>query len=126
MPESFKVHGAGRKEFGTRHVRPQFVKPPAPTITPVVKRSSTALGYGYRWQVFREWWLRRNPLCVACKKKGRIVEATVVDHIVPHKGDMKLFWDSGNFQALCVKCHATKTASEDGGFGNVRKGIPNG
>jgi 5-methylcytosine-specific restriction protein A len=32
---------------------------------------------------------------------------------------MKLFWDKRNHQALCKRCHDEKTASEDGGFGNV-------
>lgn len=31
--------------------------------------------------------------------------ATVVDHIVPHGGDLKLFWDVKNWQPLCKKCH---------------------
>jgi|SRR5690606_29362443 len=67
-------------------------------------------GYGYRWQKARERWLKRNPLCEACKAKGRVTEATVVDHIVPHRGDMKKFWDTGNWQSLCAPCHSTKTA----------------
>ena len=33
------------------------------------------------------------------------VPATVVDHIVPHKGDMALFWDKSNWQGLCAHCH---------------------
>ncbi len=24
---------------------------------------------------------------------------------MPHRGDRKLFWDSGNWQSLCKKCH---------------------
>jgi 5-methylcytosine-specific restriction protein A len=41
-----------------------------------------------------------------------------VDHIVPHKGDMRLFWDPRNHQGLCERCHNSKTAREDGGFGH--------
>ncbi len=29
--------------------------------------------------------------------------------------------DGSNWQTLCVQCHSTKTAREDGGFGNVRR-----
>nr|WP_313208501.1 HNH endonuclease [Stenotrophomonas geniculata] len=29
--------------------------------------------------------------------------------------------DGSNWQTLCVPCHSTKTAREDGGFGNVRR-----
>jgi len=37
--------------------------------------------------------------------QGYTVVADVVDHIVPHKGDHKLFWDPSNHQALCKQCH---------------------
>ena|GEM_PF-2734697 len=30
-----------------------------------------------------------GPRCVRCKAKGRLVPATVVDHITPHRGDAK-------------------------------------
>jgi 5-methylcytosine-specific restriction enzyme A len=39
-----------------------------------------------------------------CKGQGRIVTATVCDHVTPHKGDPDLFW-SGPFQSLCTECH---------------------
>lgn len=69
-------------------------------------------GYDRRWQKYRKWFLERNPLCAVC---GGI--ATVVDHIVPHKGNRQLFWDEDNHQPLCKHCHDVKTAAEDGGFG---------
>lgn len=74
-------------------------------------------GYTSRWQKARETYLQRNPLCKSHEAKGVIVEATIVDHIIPHKGDQKLFWDTSNWQSLCKTCHDKKTASEDGGFG---------
>jgi len=61
--------------------------------------------------------LKRNPLCVECLERGNIVPATVVDHIIAHKGDMRLFWDRDNWQALCTQCHNRKTVYVDGGFG---------
>lgn len=39
--------------------------------------------------------------------------ATVVDHIVPHRGDQKLFWDRSNWQPLCEHHHNVKTMTED-------------
>jgi 5-methylcytosine-specific restriction protein A len=45
--------------------------------------------------------------------------ASVVDHIVPHRGDMALFWDRSNWQAMSKLCHDRKTARENGGFGNL-------
>lgn len=61
--------------------------------------------YGYRWQQAREGWLRKHPLCVRCEKAGLIEPATVVDHIIPHRGDMTLFWARTNWQSLCGNCH---------------------
>jgi len=80
--------------------------------------TSAALRYGSRWQRYAKIFLAQNPLCVKHLGDGRGPEpATLVDHIVPHKGDEQLFWDSDNHQALCASCHGVKTATEDGGFG---------
>lgn len=77
--------------------------------------NSAARGYGPEWRRERAIFLRANSLCVRCMKKNLIVPSTVVDHIVPHKGDMVLFWDKTNWQALCKPCHDSKTATEDKG-----------
>lgn len=79
-------------------------------------QSSTARGYGYRWQKAREGHLRNNPLCVMCKElDGRANPATVVDHRIPHRGDQTLFWDRTNWQSLCAHHHsATKQGQEVG------------
>lgn len=69
--------------------------------------SSTARGYGYRWQKARAAFLAANPLCAMCSQPESPVAATVVDHIVPHRGDDVLFWDSDNWQALCAHCHSS-------------------
>lgn len=65
--------------------------------------------------------LAQHLWCVECERGGRLTPATVVDHVIPHKGDRRLFWDMSNWQALCVRCHNSKTAREDGGFGRVVK-----
>jgi len=46
-------------------------------------------------------------------KEGCYTKATDVDHIVPHRGDQRLFWDESNWQALCHRHHSIKTRSED-------------
>lgn len=69
-------------------------------------------GYDSRWRKARLHFLRRHTLCVMCEKEGKIKAATVVDHIVVHRGDKKLFWDKRNLQALCVSCHSRKTMME--------------
>lgn len=61
--------------------------------------------YGYKWQQARAGYLRKHPLCVECAKFGRVTQATVVDHIQPHRGNMKMFWDRDNWQGLCKHCH---------------------
>ena len=38
-----------------------------------------------------------------------LTPATVVDHVIPHRGDRKLFWDEQNWQPLCKECHDKKT-----------------
>ena len=79
--------------------------------------SSAERGYDGKWRKSRKIFLQQNPLCVECLKEGVITEATVVDHIIPHKGDKRLFWDRRNWQALCKKHHDIKTAKEDGRWG---------
>lgn len=77
-----------------------------------------------RWLRMRASQLSRHPLCVLClcgvcehkeKVQGRkihgrlsvcITEATVVDHVVPHRGDALRFWDHQNLQSLCANCHS--------------------
>lgn len=83
--------------------------------------SAASRGYDSKWAKARKLFLTAHPLCVMeCKEQGRITAAVVVDHIVPHKGDQKLFWDRKNWQSGCKTCHDRKTARDDGGFGNRR------
>ena len=74
-------------------------------------------GYGVAWQKARAGFLRSHPLCRTHAAQQQVVAASVVDHIIPHKGDTTLFWQYSNWQALCKTCHDKKTAVEDGGFG---------
>jgi 5-methylcytosine-specific restriction protein A len=74
--------------------------------------SAAARGYGWRWRKVSKRFLRANPLCAECDRHNKVRAAEVVDHIVPHRGDKKLFWDKGNWQSLCVPCHNAKSARE--------------
>jgi 5-methylcytosine-specific restriction protein A len=78
-------------------------------------RRETAGGRGYtsRWNNRRKAYLAKHPLCAECERNGRIVPATVVDHIVPHRGNDSLMWDEANWQALCKPCHDKKTGLYD-------------
>ena len=78
-----------------------------PHIESKLERRQTAAqrGYNYKWRKARADFLKANPLCSFCKAQGLYVPAFIVDHIKPHKGDVNLFWDRGNWQALCKRCH---------------------
>ena len=75
--------------------------------------SSKNLYNSQRWRNLRKNFLDLNPLCVYCKQAGKIKPADVVDHIVPHKGNLKLFWDESNLQALCKTCHDSAKALKE-------------
>lgn len=51
--------------------------------------------YGRRWRNARGLYLASNPLCVMCKLEDKTRAATVVGHVVPHRGNEELFWDMG-------------------------------
>lgn len=67
-------------------------------------------GYGWAWEQLRARILKAEPLCRLCRKVGRSVIATTVDHIKPkHLGGTD---DEDNLQSLCEPCHRAKTAQE--------------
>ena len=62
--------------------------------------------------------LLREPWCRECARvhppddPRHRTRATVVDHIVPHRGDWEKFIDPANHQSLCKRHHDQKTALE--------------
>ncbi|WP_026524740.1 HNH endonuclease signature motif containing protein [Butyrivibrio sp. MB2005] len=79
------------------------------------RKSAAERGYGSKWQKARKRFLDKpeNFFCLECKKEGVYTRATVVDHITPHRGDPRLFWDESNWQPLCKMHHDHKTFTED-------------
>jgi 5-methylcytosine-specific restriction protein A len=68
----------------------------------------------YKFVGIRKKWLKDHPWCVFCLRDLGIKRlAEVVDHIVPHKGDDKLFLSTDNLQSLCKRCHDVKKQRED-------------
>ena len=63
--------------------------------------SARERGYSFKWDKTSLAFLRKNRVCVACEMAGVLQSTEVTDHIVPHKGNMKLFWDRSNWQACC-------------------------
>ena len=70
-----------------------------------------------RWKRLCEAYIMANPLCVMCMAQGRVTAASVVDHKIPHRGCMVLFWDPENRQSLCKPHHdGAKQAEDRAGF----------
>lgn len=87
--------------------------------------TSAERGYGYRWQKARAAYMVKHPFCAFCLRdvgidyhqdeeaiglecldKGvDLPFANVVDHMIDHHGDDKVFWDSNNWQSLCFNHH---------------------
>lgn len=68
------------------------------------------------WRQVKRQHLEKEPLCRECKKNGKLMRATMVDHIIPIKqGGPPL--DDGNLQSLCWSCHSRKSAQEGSRFG---------
>ncbi len=63
-------------------------------------------GYTKRWRRATRRWLSEHPFCVDCDPPRF---ASVVDHIIPHRGDYNLFWDMDNWQSMCKTHHDAKT-----------------
>lgn len=64
-----------------------------------------------QWKAVRSLQLQLEPLCRHCRKQGRLIAASVVDHILPiTDGGAEL--DLNNLQSLCSACHSSKTRAE--------------
>lgn len=70
--------------------------------------SARQRGYTAEWDVARKEYLTVNPRCARCSQP-----ANVVDHVMPHRGNQKLFWSKANWQALCAPCHNGHKQSQE-------------
>ena len=68
-----------------------------------------------KWGHLRRRQLEKYPFCQCPHHKGQHIEANVVDHIRPHKGDLRLFWASWNLQSMAKQCHDRYKASQERG-----------
>lgn len=87
------------------------------------RESRSRRGYTRRWYRYRAAWFREHPLCgdrldgpsaehSRCVAAGVVTPMAELDHIVPHDGDARRFWDPSNHQSLCKLCHSAKTMRE--------------
>ena len=85
--------------------------------------SARQRGYTWQWEKARAAFLAEpdHLFCVECQKLGVLNPGTQrmdgspetnprriglrIDHIIPHKGDHRLFWDRSNWQQLCADHH---------------------
>ena len=79
------------------------------------RASANDRGYTFAWRKARKAWIIRHPLCAICGQP-----ATDVDHIIPHRGNRELFWDSSNWQSLCHECHSRKSYGERHSIGRKK------
>jgi 5-methylcytosine-specific restriction protein A len=67
-----------------------------------------------RWRQLRLSIFKRD--LYTCRKCPRIEGDTsllVCDHVKPHRGDARLFWDETNLQTLCKPCHDRLKQAEE-------------
>ena len=69
-------------------------------------------GYNARHRKLRKIVLSEEPLCRYCKEKGKLTQATEMDHIDGNPYNL----ERENLQSLCKSCHSKKTVKEQGGF----------
>ena len=81
-------------------------------------KSPSKRGYNRKWKQARLRHLAKHPFCVECEEKGILNNGLPghpnhVDHIIPHRGNKKLFWDKNNWQTLCENHHNRKTGRRE-------------
>lgn len=74
------------------------------------------------WQQLRLAQLSRAPICHLCEEIGHVTAADTVDHVVPHRGDIALFYDPSNLASLCASCHSRHKQRAENGRKVVRYG----
>lgn len=62
-----------------------------------------------RWRKRSRHQLRVHPLCAMCEARGVVTAAYAADHVIPHKGNERMFW-FGELQSLCASCHSSSKA----------------
>lgn len=71
-----------------------------------------------RWAKARAAQLSKQPICEPCSDVGKVTPATVVNHRIPHRGDLALFWTASNHQSVCKPHHDGPIQRDEGrGYG---------
>lgn len=79
--------------------------PRATSAEPPPRQSFRERGYDARWDRASMAFRRAHPICCGCEAAGAVEPSALTDHVIPHRGDMRLMWDRSNWQACCAWCH---------------------
>jgi len=107
------------------HLQPQLAKL-APHIATLASNADALRRERHPWLGTAQWQRLRFQVitaalftCAYCQRLEPDTSQLVADHIVPHRGDAKRFWDRANLQCLCAHCHNTVKQTMEGGRGGV-------
>lgn len=70
-----------------------------------MRSGARARGYTRQWERSAALFKVQHPLCLGCEAVGLVSATEVVDHVVPHKGDLDVFWDRNRWQPACKWHH---------------------
>lgn len=65
------------------------------------------------WRRLRQSKLADKPLCEVCERRGKLVAADTVDHVVAIAKGGEAFPALDGLMSLCASCHGQKTAARD-------------
>ncbi|MRR22958.1 HNH endonuclease [bacterium] len=82
-----------------------------PEISRITLRERDQFYHTARWKRESRSFRERFPLCAGCHNEGIVEAAIITDHIIP-KDICPDPWDQKNWQGLCKKCHAKKSAKD--------------
>lgn len=98
------------------------------SLPPRLKRQADAEGHDAKAEPWRKWYslkrwaeLRLRVFTrdlFTCQWQGCGFASAnpsdlVADHVVPHRGDERLFWAEDNVQTLCTTCHNRLKQAEE-------------
>jgi 5-methylcytosine-specific restriction endonuclease McrA len=66
-----------------------------------------------KWAKLRALKLAINPLCEPCERRGGLVPASVVDHVLAIAAGGEPFPPLSGLMSMCSSCHAVKTNARD-------------
>ena len=72
------------------------------------------------WRALRDVYIKQNPICEECIKKGKVTPAQDVHHIKSpfskNNVNQQLLLDYNNLMSLCKQCHAEIHNRQEGKF----------